>query len=170
MHECLDPLIEEMREEARQRVIAEGLPGAVTSVLAVFRQRGRSGSDKYDAQIFKSGVRDLNFCFKADAPSGEFFSSESVTVSLAVPDEDLPFDGIKALVDKYGLAGWYGFDKAAEDSDNAEWFQICLSFDDGKHMEAMGSAHPEGYDGFRTEFLRLVASVAEKSGRLRLKD
>ena len=170
MRECLDPYIEEMREEARRKIVAEGLPGSVTSVLAVFRQRGKAGSDSYDILVSRSGVRDVNFSFRANAPSGEFFASKAVDVALRIPDEEIPFDGIKALVDKYGLAEWYGFDRAAEDPDNAEWFQICFSFDDGKRMEAIGTAHPEGYDGFRTEFLRLLAAVAEKKIILRITD
>ena len=53
---------------------------------------------------------------------------------------------------------WYNWDKAAEDYNNAEWFQLSFSFEEG-NMNAMGTEYPENYDEFRSEVLQHIVRV-----------
>ena len=93
--------------------------------------------------------------YRKQFPAGEY------SVYRSVSDETVDLPAIQALAEQYGLAAWYGWDETAADPDNAEWFQLGLDFGESQ-ISAMGTAHPEGYDGFRDAFLTwLAAKVLE---------
>ena len=163
MEELFVPLRDELLEEARQQKIAEGLPGNLNSILAVFKQKGTSGSDFYDILILEPDVREKNFDVQIESESGEFIEPGSYQFYTAMDAAQIDFAGVKELIDKYDLVQWYNYDEAAEDYNNSEWFQISFGFDDGKTLNACGTRHPENYDAFRKEFLELVVKMTENA-------
>ena len=161
------PFVEQLLEAQRQAKIAEGIHGELSSVMFTIVQHGESGHDEYHVLLTREGVRTYNFDVRVQSRSGEYLPVGEYSVYRSVPDEVLDFPAIQAMVEQYGLIGWYAWDKAAEDYNNAEWFQISFGFagegdDEGMTLNAMGSEHPEGYDGFRHAFLTwLAAKVLE---------
>ncbi|MBP5231759.1 MAG: hypothetical protein ILO68_08505, partial [Clostridia bacterium] len=161
MDALLDPIRDQMLEDARQAVIRKGCKGNVTSVLAVFKQQGTSGSDSYHLLLTKHGVRTKNFDLRVQADSGSFFPAGETVLCLSAPDDRLPFGELTELVRKHDLIRWYDYEATDPDYGNREWFQICFGLDDGTSIRAMGTKHPDGYDEFREDFLRAIAKAAE---------
>jgi hypothetical protein len=86
-----------------------------------------------------------------------------------MPDSDINWQGVAALVRKYDLVKWMDYDRAAEDYNNCEWFQIELGFEQG-HISAMGTLHPDNYDNFRRDFLTILREAVERHGLLQKSD
>ena len=162
MDEIMRPLSDKVLEEARQARIRRGLSGSLGSAIIFFKQRGASGSDEYKFILSKKGIRDKNFDVDVRSESGEFFPRGSHRMLLEVPDGYTALDGIEALVRKYDVIEWCDFDKSDPDRDNKEWFQLSLSFDGDPGINAMDTAHPPRYDGFRKDLLTLMASAVKK--------
>ena len=156
-----DPEVEKIHGRERQKIIDRGLEGALDSMLVTFIQKGRSGSDRYEALITKKGVRSNNFDVKIKSVSGEFLPAGEYRIYKEVEDEDIDFPAFEEIVRRHGLIRWFNYDKAAEDYNNSEWFQLSLGFEN-EHLNAHGTEHPEGYDGFRKEFLELLVKTALK--------
>lgn len=74
-----------------------------------------------------------------------------------------PFEQVQALVRKYDVPAWNGWDETAENYNEAEWFQLSLGYESDERISAMGTLHPEGYEGFREEIMRLVFDFVEKN-------
>ena len=163
MEALFAPLRDELLEEARQQKIEEGFPGNLDFILAVFKQKGASGSDSYDILISEPGVREKNFDVEILSESGEFLEPGSYRFYTAMDAALIDFAGVQELINKYDLIQWYNYDEAAEDYNNSEWFQISFGFDDGKTLNACGTKHPENYDAFRKEFLELVVKMTENA-------
>ncbi|MBP5780657.1 MAG: hypothetical protein J6X34_05420 [Clostridia bacterium] len=156
-----DPEVEKIHGRERQKIIDRGLEGALDSMLVTFIQKGRSGSDRYEALITKKGVRSNNFDVKIKSVSGEFLPAGEYRIYKEVEDEDIDFPAFEEIVRRHGLIRWFNYDKAAEDYNNSEWFQLSLGFEK-EYLNAHGTEHPEGYDGFRKEFLELLVKTALK--------
>ena len=60
---------------------------------------------------------------------------------------------------------WYGWEKAAEDYNNEEWFQVNFSYEGGD-INAHGTLHPANYDAFREELIRLIKEELSDRGLL----
>ena len=153
-----DPEVEKIHGRERQKIIDRGLEGALDSMLVTFIQKGRSGSDRYEALITKKGVRAGNFDVRIKSVSGEFLPAGEYRIYKEVEDEDIDFPAFEEIVRRHGLIRWFNYDKAAEDYNNSEWFQLSLGFEN-EHLNAHGTEHPEGYDGFRHEFLALLVKT-----------
>lgn len=156
MRSVCDPIASELLEDKRQEMIERGFDGTVDSLMAFFRQNGASGADSYEFILSKEGVRNANYDVRIHSESGEFLPVGDYRVYRAVPDEYIDFDGVQALVDKYSLIEWYNYDKAAEDYNNSEWFQIEFGFTGGSRLSAMGTEPPAHYAEFRHDFLQLM--------------
>ncbi len=151
------PIVEALREEKRQEFMAAGFDGVVDFIMANFRDRGTSGSDSYEFLLSHEGVRTDNYEVRIHSESGDFLPPGDYNVCRTVPDSCISFAGVQALVDKYRLIEWYNYDKSAEDYNNSEWFQLSFGFSGGSRLSAMGTAHPDRYDEFRQDFLKLMA-------------
>ncbi|MBQ9544087.1 MAG: hypothetical protein IJV00_03040, partial [Clostridia bacterium] len=115
---------------------------------------------EYHVLFAKSDVRSSNFELKVKSRSGEFFDEGEISYYTSVPDEVIRLDAFGEIIRKHGVINWLDFDKAAKDYNNSEWFQISVSYADGR-INARGTEHPENYDAFRKDFLALVAEVTE---------
>lgn len=162
MHDLFAPECERLSAKALQQKIAKGVSGELTFIMSYFIQKGTSGSDRYEVQICRSNIRETNFQVRVDSRSGEFFPQGKYTYSASVPDEEIDWKAFAKLVSKHHLNQWMDYDKSAEDYNNAEWFQLSWSFEDG-HINAMGSEHPEGYDAFRKDFLKLLYKTIKQT-------
>lgn len=156
-----EPEVEKIHKRERQKIIDRGIEGALDSMLVTFIQKGRSGSDRYEALITKKGVRSNNFDVKIKSVSGEFLPAGEYRIYKEVEDEDIGFPAFEEIVRRHGLIRWFNYDKSAEDYNNSEWFQLSLGFEN-EHLNAHGTEHPEGYDEFRKEFLELLVKTALK--------
>ena len=155
------PYTAQLLEAKRQEKIAEGIVGDLDFAMITFVQHGTAGSDEYHVMLSHEGVRTYNFDVQVKSESGEYLPAGEYSVYRSVSDETVDLPAIQALAEQYGLAAWYGWDETAADPDNAEWFQLGLDFGESQ-ISAMGTAHPEGYDGFRDAFLTwLAAKVLE---------
>ena len=162
LRELFAPYVQQLLDEQRQAKVDEGLHGTLTSILATFTGGGPYGTQEVHVLIMAEGVRDRNYDVRVVNADGEYFP-EDVTEWRAVPDEVIDFPAVQAMVEQYGLITWYDWDKASDDPD-AEWFQLSLDFsgegdEEGMVLNAMGTAHPEGYDEFRAAFLTWLAKT-----------
>ena len=152
LNAIFDPVVRQMHEEARQKIIDGGISGELRFFMANFIQKGSSGSDRYEALVSEQGVRTQNFDVRIKSVSGEFIEPGEYRICREVLDEAIGFGEFDAIVKKHNVMRWYNHDKAAEDYNNSEWFQLSLDFGD-RTVNACGTEHPEGYDEFRREFL-----------------
>ena len=166
MNEIFDPVIKELLQEKRQEIIDAGLEGSLTSILAVFMQKGASGSDSYNFLLMDGDIRTNNYDITVHSASGEFFPSGDYRVCRKADDEYLKLEAVQALVEKYDLVRWYDWREASETPNDSEWFQISFGFSGGQTLNAMGTAHPEHYDEFRQDFLSLMAESYQEISAL----
>lgn len=157
------PVVDSLLEEGKQRQIAAGVSGPMTSIIMNFIQKGTSGSDSYEVFFLRREIRSGNFSVRIKSRSGEFFPVGEWNYYGDADDDKICWDAFADLVKKYDIIKWYDYDKAAEDYNNAEWFQLSCGFENG-HISAYGTEHPENYDAFRTDFLQLLRKVVDKSG------
>ncbi len=162
MTELFKDMTEKLLEEGREKMIAQGVSGDLLSIMVCFNQHGSSGSDSYKFFIVRDSVRENNFDVEISSDGGDGIIEGEYLYYAALPDEAVDFDGVKALVEKYDVINWYNWDKASDDYDNSEWFQVFFRFEEG-HISAMGTLHPENYDGFRAEFLKLMIDNIENA-------
>ncbi len=154
MQELLKPLADDIVERGKQKKIAEGFPGKVDNVMIYFIQRGKSGSDEYFFSFHPTDSEGKdNLEIRIHSVSGEFLPNGDYKYYGHLDNKYADFSKLDELVEKYQLINWYDYDVAAEDSSNAEWFQVHIGFDDEKRLNAMGTEKPENYDAFRQEFL-----------------
>jgi len=161
LDETMKPLIESMKEEKRQAIIAEGLSGNLNYLMVSFKQQGQSGGDSYNVFICDDDARENNFDVIIKSVSGEFIEKGEYRYYCKVANEDIGFKDFEDLIVKYDLIQWYNYDKAAVDYNNCEWFQLSFGFDDEKVLNAYGTLHPENYDEFRKDFLSLLFNKIE---------
>ena len=151
----------------------KGVSGSLQYVMINFMQQGDSGEDKYEILLSHQREGRKNFDVRIYSVSGEFIEPGKYNYYYDMPDEDIGFDEIRAILERHDLIRWYGWDKAAEDYNNSEWFQISFSFEEGD-ISAMGTAHPEGYDEFRREILeyivQMIKNAEEKHSDFRSRD
>ena len=150
-------------ETKRQEFIAAGLTGDPTSAMINFMGRGRSGSDKYEALIYREPVRDYNVNIRVKSVSGDIWDEGEYSFYGVSESTDRFFAGLKEIVDRLNIISWMDYDKAAADYNNEEWFQIDIGYEDGS-ISAMGTEHPDNYDEFRREVLALLKELSETVG------
>ena len=156
----LAPYLSEMVEKAQQEKIDAGVSGSLNTLMLNFMQHGDSGSDKYEVLIIRphgSGSR-KSFDVQIYSESGDFIEPGKYNYYYDLPEDELALEEFAALFEKYNLIRWYGWDETAENYNDAEWFQLAFSFENGE-MQAMGTAHPENYDAFRQEALQLLVKT-----------
>lgn len=163
MEELLKPLADDIAERGKQKRIAEGFPGNVDSLLANFIQQGDSGDDQY---FFNIRITDNpsvnNLDISIHSASGAFLPEGDYRYIGHLDQKYIDFSELNELIETYQLVNWYDYDVAAEDYNNAEWFQIEIKFDDDKHLSAMGTEKPENYDAFRQEFLTYMVGFIDR--------
>ena len=162
VHAIIDPLLKECVEDARQKHIAQGIPGPLQSIFVYFKQRGDSGSDEYQIQMsLQNGIAE-NVSAIVYSDSGEFIEPGEYRWNGSVPDDQLVLSEIQTLLEKYEINQWYLYDEAAEDYQNAEWFQLSFGFENDS-ISAMGTEPPEHYAEFRRDLLSLLISWLRQS-------
>ncbi len=162
----VNPYIEQVKQNRIDARIAEGIKGDLNTIMANFLQKGTSGSDNYDFLIMREGYRENNVDVTIKSVSGDFIEPGNYRYYGHLSNEEIGFDKVKEIAEKYELIRWFDYDKAAEDYNNAEWFQIMLDFDDS-HISAMGTEHPENYDEFREEVIKYLISMLEEHPELK---
>ena len=153
MRELIAPVKKACLNKYRSDLIAKGINGNLDSVFVYFLQKGAAGKDMYKFHIFDESIRDNNCDFSYKSTGGEYFPVGEKSGSATIPIKDIGLEKVRKMIDDYDILKWYDFDEAAEDYNNAEWFQVRFGFDDGLAISACGTAHPEHYDEFRTAFL-----------------
>lgn len=148
-------------EAGRQQIIAQGVSGNLNSFMVCMKQQGASGKDQYDIMVCEQGIRDKNFDVRVQEGADGFFGGNR-QYYMELPNEAIDFEGVKALIEKYQVMNWYGWEEADPDYNNCEWFQISFSFEEG-NIGAYGTAKPENYEKFRAEFLTLMAEMVENA-------
>ena len=161
LKEILKPSVERIVERENRKIIERGVNGKMTSFLVNFLQRGNSGSDEYKFFILQPEIREKNCDVHIVSNSGTFFEQGKIDLYVQLPDTPALFERVDALIKKYEVMQWYGWEKAAEDYNNEEWFQIHFSYEDGD-IPAHGTVHPENYDAFREELIQLMKETLEQ--------
>ena len=161
LDELMTPVKNACLAKYRSELIAKGINGNLNSVFAYFLQKGTVGKDMYQFHIFDENIRGNNCSFSYKSNSGEYFAEGEKSYSVTVPIKDIGLEKVRKMIDDYDILDWYDFDEAAEDYNNAEWFQVSFGFDDGLHISACGTAHPDHYDEFRAAFLSWLSEEAE---------
>ena len=146
-------------ETKRQELIAQGVTGDPTDVMIDFIQKGRSGSDKYEIFITKPGVGDNNVDVRVKSVSGEIWPVGEHKYYTQRETSEFLHD-IGKIVSELNIITWRDFDKAAEDYNNEEWFQLAIGYGDGS-IRAMGTVHPADYDEFRSRVLTTTRAFCE---------
>ena len=128
--------------------------------MATFSNHGVG--DEYSVMLSPSKLREYNFDVKIKSRTGEDFPKGEYRYITPIPDEAIDWKAFTKLVRKHHLVEWMDWDKSAENYKECEWFQISFSFEDGR-ISAMGTLHPEGYDAFRKDFLKLLVKTVERA-------
>lgn len=147
------------------------------SLYVTFKQRGNSGYNSYDFE-FKvepwSGGYNINARYLDY--SGEFgprMLRDSDRRTILVKDvENMDLSPVQKVIRKYNIPAINGYDAAAEDYNNAEWFQISAGYilvsekdstkTEYESINIMGTEKFADYDAFRLEFLKACIEVADK--------
>ena len=166
MKEILKPYCDEVLKLKHDEKVAAGINGELVSVLVNFTQHGNAGSDRINVLIQKESIREKNFSVEIKSAGGSYFPEGEINHVLHVPDAELGLDDVRKIIDDLRLIEWSDYDKAAEDYNNSEWFQVSFSFDDNTRIGACGTEHPDNYEAFRDAFLSWLAGrvdvLAEK--------
>ena len=159
--EIIEPYLQQMRDKGRDEMIGKGISGELNMAMVNFISN-TFGKDRFEMMIRQYNENRKNFDVRIASYTGEFIEKGKYNYYYMLPDEDIGFENIKALIEKYGIIRWYDWDKTARDPNNAEWFQICFSFETGS-IQAMGTEHPDNYDEFRRELLKYIVEVIRKA-------
>lgn len=165
MREIFKPLVAQIVERENRKIIERGVSGKITSVLANFIQRGNSGRDEYKIFVLSPDLREKNCDVHIVSDSGTYFEEGKLDLYVTLTDTPAFFEKVDALIKKYDIMQWYGWEKAAEDYNNEEWFQVSFSYEGG-NISAHGTLHPENYDAFREELIRLIKDSLQERGLL----
>ena len=66
----------------------------------------------------------------------------------------LPFDRFLDIMSKYDVESWNQYDE--RESTAIGNFDITMYFENGKEFSAHGNVYPEGFEGFKEEFVREI--------------
>lgn len=157
--ELLNPYVEELKEAEKQKMIARGVSGELSAVLANFMKKD---GDSYEITLVNSEAGSYNLSMKIKSKTGEFFEEGEYVYFSVLPLEALNFAAIKELVEKHELMKWYGWEETNKDYETNEWFQISFEFEEGT-INALGTEHPENYEAFRKDFLALMAETVKNA-------
>ena len=168
MDKILIPFAEKAKEEKRQEKIKQGVKGHLAYFWINLIGSGNSGRDTYEITLSHPYDRESdsygeNFYLSANVNSESekyFPKGRHNYYTLLQPDDKLLLE-LENLIKKHRLVGWMNYDKTAEDYQNAEWFQMEVSFEEG-YITAMGTEHPETYDAFRNDLLNFIVSNADR--------
>lgn len=160
LHELFAPLCEQLCAKALAEKKARGVKGNVKFILANFSNHGVG--DEYSVMLSPAEIRDYNFDVKIISRTGEFFPKGEYRYVSPIPDEAIDWKAFTKLAQKHHLVEWMDWEKSAENYNECEWFQIGWSFEEG-HINAMGTLHPEGYEAFRKDFLKLLVKTVEQA-------
>lgn len=170
LDEIFAPYVKELCEEKRQEQIAQGINGKLDFFMVNFNEQGSSGRDHYDFMVKSHSDGDHNVNINIDVLKDDYLPAGKYLYACEVKDDQLPFDAVQELIEKYDLIQWYNYNETAEDYQNSEWFQLSFGFDDDFYLDACGTEHPENYDEFRKEFLTLMTNwikEGEQAGFIR---
>ena len=138
----------------------------ISSIFANFKQDGTSEHSEYKFHFMKELFEDRN---NVEAmifdQTGEFvkaMNSSSDTYSGNFKKANLDFSNIQSIVREYDLPALNGYDKAADDYANEEWFQIEISYDSGEHISFYGTKKPEHYDEFRNALISECIAIVRQ--------
>jgi|GEM_PF-1102068 len=160
MRQVFQPLEEAVIERENRKIIERGVHGKLTSVMANFIQKGQSGRNRYELLLHSLETREKNFTLKVQSVDEAIFEKGSFSIYDRLPETPAIMEKVDALIRKYDIMQWYGWEKAAEDYNNEEWFQVHFSYEDGL-IGAMGTLHPTNYDAFREDLIRLMKEAAD---------
>lgn len=162
LEELVKPEKEKLFDEARQKKIERGVEGKLRFMMINFIQHGNSGYDRYEAMISEPMSDRSNFSVTVYSEDGEIFTEGSHRYYGTATNEDIGWDDFAAIIKKYKITNWMDYTKAAEDYNNAEWFQISFSFDKG-NISAHGTLPPDNnYDAFRRDILKLLKKTTDR--------
>ena len=153
LYDLCKPYRNHLLELGKQRMIEKGVQGPLRCILALFILREEG--EKYRVLIRREDLVENNVEVEINKQS--YYGR--------IPDEQIGWADFEKLVKKHHLVQWMDFEGTAEKPNEAEWFQIAFSFEQG-HINAHGSAHPEGYEAFRKDFIRLLNAKCKKWGIL----
>ena len=156
IEELLEPYADTAKQERLNSIIEAGINGNLEGFIVTFVQNGSSGDDRYEFFSYRRDDGSEYYEVNVQSESGEFIEQGQYSIDSDVPSGLIDYAGIEALLDKYEIIRWFGYDETAEDYNNSEWFQLCFWFDDGFQLDAMGTEKPEQYDEFRKELLTLL--------------
>ncbi len=161
MYTVMKPYLDQVKEKYRQMKIARGIGDKLQYVWINFIQKGKSGGNRFELRLSRDSA-DTSVSITIDDYSGEFWQPDTHGyLSGSVPDAQFCWNEIEALAKRCEIIQWIDYDKAAEDYNNSEWFQMRVEYDQG-FISAMGTEHPEHYDDFRAGLLRLLADNCER--------
>ena len=69
-------------------------------------------------------------------------------------ETSLPFDRFLDIMSKYDVESWNQYDE--RESTAIGNFDITMYFENGKEFSAHGNVYPEGFEGFKEEFVREI--------------
>lgn len=153
LYQLCTPYRDQMLAIGRQRMIEKGVQGPLRCILASIIMRAEGM--KYYVLIRREDMIENNVEVRINDES--FYGH--------MDDAQIGWADFEKLFKKHHLVQWMEFEGTAENPNEAEWFQIAFSYEQG-HISAHGSAHPEGYEVFRKDFIRLLNTKCKKWGIL----
>ena len=160
--ELFEDKLNELKEQKRQEMIDKGINGKLDSVMFNINQHGDSGNDEFSIMIMSSKYRENNIDVSFKNTDEQIYKTGKFRYYGKMADEDIDFEALQKIIEKYSIIEWYNYEKTAVDYNNCEWFQISFGFDDNFDINALGTEHPQNYQQFRDEFLKALLEIVDK--------
>ena len=166
--EIFDPITLQLMAETQEKIIDQGIQGTIDSITASFTHSGPSRTDSYDIFLYtrKFASDTNNFNLTARSYSGEFLPEGEYRSHQTVDEKYLKLSEIQALVDKYDLIQWFGWDRESAENQENEQFSLTINYTNGQTLNTKGNVLPPDFKEFRHDFLELMTECYQEISAL----
>lgn len=154
--EVLAPAIGAERARIREEKYKTGAySGKLEFAMINYSGRGASGSDSYSFLIRNSSSNSTKAEMTVKSASGEFIESGKYSFRGDPENIDDLLAELQAVLEKYNVYKWDGYDKSTPDYNDREWFQLSFDYAEAS-INCCGCGDTEHYDEVRKEILEIL--------------
>ena len=161
MYELLRPKVDAlMAERQNARILHDGAQRLQEAEITFFNKE--DDKDTYTLNVDRIDKDSCRLKIEIKSATGEYFNTgEEEIVFCAANGNDDIVELLKLIVN-HKVTAWKMGDHNDPDNPDAEWYAINIRFDNWEYIFTRGTLHPDGYNGFRTDFLLWLRQLAEK--------
>lgn len=154
--EIVAPLVDGELARLRDKMKEEGKYSEKLEMAMInYNGRGKSGSDAYNILIRDGSSTATKADIEINSLSGEFIEPGKYRYFENPDDTDELLAKIQAVLEKYDVYKWDGYDKSTDDYNDREWFQLDFLYPEAK-IGCCGCGDTEHYAEVRKELLEII--------------